>query len=398
MSTFLADNQYLAIKPETTAGTAVIPTVFVPLVSENIKTTVNHSVDRRMKGVSWKGNDLLRGNRVHEGEVVILADPDNLGHILNMVMTKGSTTGDATNGYTHPFTVGAGDTYTFEISKGAYAQRYFGVYVDEMRIAFVDGQMQITISIKAMGQVSVGQLGVALTGAGMTSIVFDDNYDINPTRGLVVNDVLVIGTDEVTITSINADGVTVGFASTSLTYSIGEQIYLKALTVSNPTLQDPLYLGNTLIGIGATESAATTAAGSRSTATPVYDLEISIKNNLFAQNGSSRFDPVQIIPRTREAMITLRQLLETENQRTAYLNRTKQAITLIATGKNINPDFSTSESLTLKFNNVKLVESDNALEVGELIADQQQFEALYDEGDAVAMTASLINRTAAASY
>ena len=395
--TYLADNQYLAIKPESTAGDAVIPTIFVPLVSESVKTVLNHSVDRRMKGNNWQGNDLLRGNRSHEGEITILADPDNLGHVLNMLMTKGSTTGDATDGYTHPFTVGNGDSYTFEIGKGAYAQRYFGVHIEEARISFVDGQMQVTMLIKAMGQVSTAQLAIAASGA-VTSLTLDNNYDIAPNRGFVVGDVVVIGTDEVTLTSVGSNGTDIGFTSTSLTYSIGEEIYLKPLTVSNPTLQDPFYLGNVLVGLGADESAATTASQDRATATPIYDLEIVVKNNLFSQNGSSRFDPVQIIPRTRQAGITLKQLLSSEDQRTAALHRTKQAITLNVTGKNINPDFSTSETLTLKFNNVKLIESDNVLEVGELIKDEQSFEALYDDSDAAAMSATLVNRTAATAY
>ncbi len=392
MSEFLSDSQSLAIGIETTAGVAVIPDIFVPLVSENVKTVVNHVADRRMKGHAWKANDLLRGNRSHEGEIVILGDADNLSHILNMVMTKGSTSGDATNGFTHPFTVGAGDTYTFEISKGAYTQRYYGVYIDELTISFQDGQMQLSLSIRAMGQVSVGQLGVAIAGAG-TTLILDDKYDITPNRGYVVGDSFIVNSDTVEITGVETDGITLTFDSVSITASIGDEVHLVPLTVTNPTLEDPLYLGNCLVGIGATESAATTAAGSRATASKIYDLDIVIKNNLFSQNGSSRFDPVQIIPRTREAMVTLKQLLTTDEQRTNFLHREKQAITIICKGKNINPDFSTFELLTMKFNNVKLIESDNALEVGELIADSQEYEVLYDDGDAKAMTVDLINNT-----
>lgn len=397
MTTYLSDSQYLAIKPEATPGTAVLPTIFVPLVSENIKTNVNHSADRRMKGVSWKGNDLLRGNRTHEGDIVILCDPDNLGHILNLAMAKGSTTGDATNGYTHPFTTGAGKSYTFEISKGAYAMRLFGVYIEEVKISFSDGQMQATLSITAMGQFSVGELGVALSGS-VTTLTFDDNYDINPTRGLAVGDVVTIGTDNLTILTIAANGYGITFTSTPLTYSVGEQIYLKPLTVSNPTLQDPFYMGNVLVGVGVDETAATTAASTRATATPVYDVEISFKTNPFKKNGTSRFDPTQIIPGTREATITLSRLLENENQRTAFLSRTKQAITLVATGKNIKTDFTTFELLTMKFYKVKLVENENALSVGELIYDKQTFEVLYDDVAAKAMDVTLINRTAGTVY
>jgi len=394
---YLSDNAYLAIGVETTAGVAVIPDVFVPLMSESVKTVLNHSADRRMKGLNWKANDLLRGNRMHEGQITILADADNLGHVLNMVMTKGTTTGDATDGYTHPFTVGAGDTYTFEIKKGNFVKRYFGVYVDEVKIGFQDGQMTLTLTISAMGQVSVASVGIALSGA-VTSLTLEDNYDIQPNRGLVVGDVITVGGVDVTLTSVDAGGYAVGFTSTSITAATGSSVVLKPLTVSNPALSDPFYLGNTLFGFGVDESAATTASGARSTATPVYDVEITIKNNLFKQNGSNRFDPAKIVPQTREAQITITQLLEDEEQMQFWLNRTKQAITMVALGQNINPDFSTQEKLTLKFNNVKLLEGEAPLEVGSLIKYVQNFEVLYDNSDAAAMSASLINNTAAADY
>lgn len=394
---YLADNAYLAIKPESAAGTPIIPTVFVPLVSADVKTVTNHVVDQRMKGISWKGNDLLRGNRMHEGEIVVLADPDMLGHFMNMFMLKGSTTGNGTDGYTHPFTVGQGDTYTFEIKKGIYAQRFFGVYIEEMKFDFNEGQLQITMQIKAMGQFSIGKLGVALSGS-VTALVFDDDYDISPNRGLVVGDVIVIGSNEITLTSVNANGIGVGFASTSLTYSVGEEIYLKPLTVSNPTLQDPLYFGNFLVGFGVDEAAATTAAGSRSTATPVYDMEIVLKAPLFVSNGSNRMDPVQIVRKTPEGQITLKRLLENENQRQKFLSREQQAIVMIAYGKFIKSDFTTQEKFTLIFNNVKLIENENALEVGELIRDEQSFEILYDDGDGQAMEAEIVNRTAGTAY
>lgn len=394
---YLADNSYLAIKPESTAGVAVIPTNFVPLISESIKTIVNHSPDRRMKGIDWKSSDLLRGNRMHEGEVVVLGDPDTLGHFLNMVLLKGSTTGDA-NGYTHPFTVGNSDSYTFEIKKGVYVQRYFGVKVDELKLEFSDGQLQITASIKAMGQFSIGSVGVALTGAGMTSLVLDDTYDIAPNRGLVVGDVININGTDVTLTSVSSDGITVGFSSTTITASVGASVYLKPQTASIASLQDPFYFGNLLVGLGADESAATTAAGSRSTATPIYDLSITLKNNLFAQNGSSRIDPVQIVTRTKEAQIAMKQLFENVAQRQKFYERTKQAIVIKAFGKFIKSDFTTQELLTLIFNNVKLLENDNAIEVGELIADTQEFEVLYDTGDAQAMEATLVNRSAGSVY
>lgn len=398
-ATYLSDNSYLAIGEEATAGTAVIPSNFVPLISADVKTVVNHTADRRMKGIDWKSTGLLRGNRTHEGEIVILGDPDTLGHCLNMVMNKASTSGNGTDGYTHTFNVGAPSSYTFDIKKGQYVQRYFGVYVNEMKVEFVDGQMQITLSIMAMGQFSVATLGVALTGAGMTAITMDDEYDIAPNRGLVTNDVLAVGLTaggytNVTLTSVNANGIGVGFSSTSLTAAVGKSLYLVPQNPSFATLQDPFYLGNLLAGFGATASASATAAGSRSTATVLYDLVITIKNNLFAQNGSNRFDPAQILIGTKEAQVSCKQLFTDNLQRQAWQDRTKQAITLIFLGKFIKTDFTTQEKLTLTLNNVKLVTNDNGIKIGEYIMDDQSFEVNYDTGDSQAMQAVLVNRTA----
>jgi len=57
---YLTDNSYLALKVETTPGTAVTPNIFIPLVSENIKSDVAYKADRRMKGLSWKSDDYYK--------------------------------------------------------------------------------------------------------------------------------------------------------------------------------------------------------------------------------------------------------------------------------------------------------------------------------------------------
>ncbi len=395
---YLADNSYLAIKPEATAGTAVIPDTFVPLVSESMNTTVNYEADRRMKGLDWKSDDLLRGNRTHGGNVTVLGDANVVAHFLNMVMKKGLTTGDATDGYTHPFTVDAPKTYTFEIKKGLYAQRFFGVMINTLGLTFDNGRLQLSADIMAQGQFSVASVGVALTGAGMTSLTLDDEYDVTPNRGLVVGDKIAVGGVQLTLTSVSSNGRDVGFASTTVTAPIGAPVYLVPQTVSMPAFREPLLIGNALVGVGEDSAAATAAAASRATATEVFDLSITLNNNLVAQNGSSRIDPFTIMTGSKEAQITLNHLFEDVSQRQAFLDRVKQAITIVITGKKINPDFSTSEKLTLTFYNVKLMANDNAIAVGSHIVDAQNFEVLYDVSDGEAMDAEVVNETAGTAY
>lgn len=397
-ATYLSDNSYLAIGEESVAGTAVIPSNFVPLISENIKTIVNHTADRRMKGVSWKTTGVLRGNRTHEGDIVVLGDPDTLGHFLNMVFNKASDSG-STPTYTHTFNVGSPSSYTFDIKKGAYVQRFFGVYVEKLKIDFQDGQMQLTVSISAMGQFSTATLGVALTGAGMTAATFDDEYDIAPARGLVAADVLAVGLTaggftNVTLLTVTAAQSGVTFASTSLTSAVGVPLYLVPQTPSFATLSDPFYFGNLFAGFGAATAAAATAAGARSTATAIYDLTITFTNNLFKANGSSRFDPVQIMVGTQEAQIQLKQLFQTVAQKQDWQDRVKQALTLVFYGKMTDTAMTAPEKLTLTFNNIKLIDHANEIKVGEFIMDDESFEVLYDTSDSQAVQAILINKTA----
>lgn len=395
---YLANESYLAIKPEATPGTPVKPTIFIPLVSEDVKTVVNYQADKRMKGMAWKSDDLLRGNRSHEGTIVVLGDPDTLGHLLNMVMTKGSTTGSAGDGYTHPFTVGDGKSYTFEIKKGAYSQRYFGVKIDELTIEFKDGQMEVSLAIKATGQFSIASLGVALTGSGMTEAVFDDTYDIAPTRGLVAGDVINVGGVDLTLLTVEADGVTVTFASSDVTASIGDAVTLKPQTVTLGTFSDPFYFGNMIVGFGADIAEAIGNTADRADAKMVHEMKIVLKSNLLAQNGTNRMDPYQILPRTKEAQLEIKQLFAGAEQRQAWLDRKQQAISIVGLGKFIKSDFTTQEKVTFNFPNVKLTDNDNKIEVGEYILDDQKFEVLYDSAEAMAMEVELINKTADTAY
>jgi hypothetical protein len=353
-----------------------------------------------MKGLSWKSDDLLPGDRKHEGDIVVYADADNLGHLLNMTLSKGSTTGGA-SGYTHPFVVGEPDSYTMEIQKGPFAVRYFGVKADSLRLEFEDGLLKATTTIKARGQFSVATLKETLNGS-VTSLKLEHNYDDRPNTGLVVGDTITLKLDsgayqDIVITSVNTDGETIGFGALSITAAAGNPIYLKAKTPSYTGLSKPLMRGDTLVGIASTSALATTNAGSKATATPIYDLVIDIKNNLFDAPATGSKDPYQLLTQLRESQITISRLFESEDQRQKWFDMTKQAITIITLGSVITGG-STKEQLTIKFHKVKLLENNYTAELGSLIQEDQSFEALYDAGDAMALEVSLVNKTAGTSY
>ena len=399
MTNYISDTSYLALKVETTDGTAVKPDTFVPFVSESVKTNLNITADRRFKGNNWKSDDVLKGIRTHEGDIVVMGDVETLAHMFNMLYLKDTTTGDAT-GYTHPFEPGSPKSYTIEFSKGNYAQRYFGVKADQLKIEFVDGKCQASLSIKAKGQFSIGTLKTALAGAS-TAIVLEHTYDQRPTDGLAIGDVLSVldntgAWKDVTITGIT-DTETVAFGSTSITADAGNTVILKPQTPSYTTIKEPLYLGCTLVGVGVDTTAADTAAATRATATPFYEFSLVLKNNLLDAPTFGSQDPLKLLPQTLEGELTVSQLFEDQEQRLNWLNMVKQALTLISTGSLIAGG-TNYEKLTIKLHKIKTITNDEPLEVGQYIFDKQVFEVLYDASDAKSIEVDIINAKAGTVY
>lgn len=392
MSIVLSDKNYVALIPQTSASAPVIPSNFFPLVSESLKADPGISADRRIKGLNWKADEVLQGERKIAGDLVFLADADSLAHIFNMMYLKGSTTGDGTVGYTHPFTVGDGKSYSVEISRGIYAQRTWGVRGDSLKLDFADNNMQATLSIMGLGQFSVASLAVALSGS-VTSLVLSTASSPRPSDGLCVGDVIAIGGTNLTLTSVNSDGKTLGFSSTSVTASAGASIFLLAQTPSYLSTL-PLTMEETLIGVAATSSAAVTAAAAKSTATPAYNFSLTLKNNsvsaaMWATGGSAG-----IFAGVREGQVELSTLFTDPTIYKDWIECVKQAITLIAKGAIIKTDGTTSEKLTINLHKVKLTADDQALTAGDYVYDKQTGEVLYDGGDTAAIDITVVDRTA----
>jgi len=398
MTNYLGDKSYLAIKVEATENTPIKPDVFIPLIKGDIVSILNREPDNRMAGLDWKSDDLLKGRHTHEGTLELYCDADTLGHILNMTYKKGVTAGDAANGYTHPFTAADPKSYTIEIQKGLYAQRFWGVKADNLRLEFDNNKMKATIDVKAVGQVSTGKLEVALTGAGMTEVVLQQDYVRNPTEGLKVGDVITVGGVDVELTGVEADGVTVTFAAETITAAKGDSVYLKAQDYSYVASQEPLFEGDALVGVGADDTAADTAAESKATATPFQEFILNLKNNLLQQATTGQHDPIKLLPQVKEGQVTTKKLFENVDQHEKWLALDKQAMTIVVKGKFIKDDRTTWELLTVNLYKIKLNPNVNAVNVGEYIYDEQTFEILYDRGDGKAIAIDLVNNTSGADY
>lgn len=397
---YIADRGYIAIKPEASEGVAVIPNTFLPVDSAEFETDLGLSADRRMQGLQWETNGLSYGPRSHKGTLKFWCDPIVIGYLLDMALLLGSETGNGTDGYTHPFTPEGFQSYTIEIARGPYAQRFFGVRVNELKLMFEDGKMKCEIAVEAMGMVSAQTLAANLTGASSTSVQLSQNYDLFPNNGLVATDQLVIGADTVneetaTIQSINANGFAVTVSSAvANSHTAGEGIYLKAQTPSFSALPNPIMFGDVLVGFGADASAATTAAASKSTATPVHELELTFSNNLLAAPTTTSRSPYRLLPQQRSCVVTIKQLFSSPEQHRKWMEIEKQAICIVAYGKVINVSTPTRNKLTWTLHKALLESDKQPLTIGEFIMEEQTYRAAYDSSDAKAITVSLVNTKA----
>lgn len=400
MTYYVADDNYVAIKAETTEGTAVIPDTFLPVESHDLATAMNFAADRRIQGIAWETNSLSPGQRQQAGNIKFWGDPTTIGYVLDMFLKLGSSSGSAGDGYTHPFTAEDPQSYTVEVSKGPYAQRFFGVKGDELELMFEDDKLKANMSLQAMGQVSVMSLLSAVTDNVSNALDFNQDYDLEPTKGLVAGDQLVIdqglGTQEtVTIASVDANGYGVALTGTvTESHAQNAVVYLKKQTASFATLPAPLRFGDLFAGFSTTAALALTAAGSRTTSTPIHEWSLTFSNNLLAAPTSQGRDPQKLLPQVRSCVVTIKQLFATPVQRQKWLEQIKQGLAFIIYGKVINATTPTRNKLTIELHNALLETNEEPMNVGEYIMYEQTFRAAYDSSDAKAITVELVNTKA----
>lgn len=392
---YLSDKAYMAIGKQTDANTPVIPSVFVPILEEDLSSDPNNERVKQIVGINWKSNLILQGIRKHSGKVKILAHPEMVGHFLNMTLKKGETTGDAATGYTHPFTVDESSYYTIEILKGNAVHRFIGCKIDKLSLGVDGGNLVIDADIIANAKLNYGTLKTALTGAGMVSVVFDEKYDPEPCFGLVATDVIQVWNNgvatDVVVASVAADKKSITCSATTVTGSQGALITLKAQTPSYSDLKRPFKLGQCLLGLGADITAALSAAGAYATATPVDELKLDLDNAIVERNASGKNDPV-LLPGIPDATLTLKKLFERAEDIQQLYDIAKKACVLIFTGDEIAT--GVYAKLTIKLYNIKPKKVDNKTKVGEYVYDESEFYVEYDNSDAKAVEITLLNDVA----
>lgn len=384
MPTRLSNLGYFAVKKQSDIDTADTPDVYVPIYSESFNTLVNLDADNPIAGNKAAIFQHIQGVRHHLGEAQVLAEPNTAGYIMDMLLTKGTTTGGG-DPYTHPFTLSPTtdpNWYTVDIAKGQIVYRFIGVGCYELGHEFSDNKMMFNLSLAAKKSFIVREVSSLDTD----TLTLKTNYDPSPTTGLVAGDLVRLfkadgSTVDLVVESVDS-ATQVTFTTTPTGAADGDYIALRPATPSF-SLVTPFLWSRTEFRFGATASAALSA-----THTPLEPGSVfTLKHNFNENEGEKRsgsFDPAELTRTLGEAELNVKVKFDTPEDMHRFLTNTKRACV-------VRMFSGTGHELRVTLNNIKFTENPVELETGELIYAEGPMMAEYDSSDAQVFDVKVLN-------
>lgn len=230
-----ANYGYLSLIKESTAGTAVTPTNYLRLISENIVPNFGVSPVQEISGDRERNIRSIQNNVEIGGDVEFFVEPKMVGHFLRSLFGAPTTqTLTAATAFRHTFLVSDTPlTYTFDIkpANAPWVHRYFGVYVTKLSFEPEENKLKCTATL--MPRKAFIQARVTTAASSGTSL------DLDQTSGLTTSDTIIVLQKE--------DGYT-----TIAEYTIAAVNSETNLTVS--TISDTLEVGDIVVIKKATES------------------------------------------------------------------------------------------------------------------------------------------------
>lgn len=395
----IANLGYCGLKLEATKGTPLQPDTFVPLYSEDVAINVNLDDDNPIVGIREARYQSFLGQEDYMGTIKVLAEPKTLPHFLNMILKKGASTGDATTGYTHPFTLGDSvKSYTIEFLKGNIPFRFFGVEAKNITPSFEENKMVLNVAISALGCFST----VKIKSASATTVVLEDSERTDPTKGLTTSDSLrlydvSVGTyEDVTISDINADGKTLTVSTIAGTYIEGDIAWLKPLTPSY-TIVAPFNWGRTEFRFGADAATALSATQTRIEKGSNWNLVHAMEEDAGAKR-SGDFRPAALIRAQGDIEVNIKKFFKDGQEQNRFLQHLTHALVVRHySSAHAGTDLTEAE-LRVTINEYNIKENPVPLSSGEIVYNNLVLIPKYKTADTQMFDVKIVNSLAGATY
>ncbi len=256
---------YGAIIKETTAGTPVKPTNYFRFESESIVTgyesetlpTIQNS--RSLNLVKAKGK-----NAAPTGTISLPVQMPTIGMFLTGSLGAPSSSGPVDSVYTHEFTSNAAGTiatYTVDIGNTdlTYVRRYVGCRFGGIKFSIKNNVWYAEFTLMARYAFNSAKIA-ANTTAPTTTVTLDS------THGITTSDTLTLGLDtaneeDVTVSNVNADGITLTTSATAKNHTAGDLVVIKSSSPSYSTATHTFeWMGGTTTKVGTTLAGAASSS------------------------------------------------------------------------------------------------------------------------------------------
>lgn len=379
---------YFALKKQTDPNTPNIPDDYVPLYAESIKTDGHLQEQDPITGQKFGTYNVLPGQRDHMGSVTIMAEPNTIAKVHDMLLSKGSTTGSGP--YTQPYTLSTlvnPNSYTVDISTGNLVKRYWGVGASSISPDFQNNEIRAKIDISALGSF----LGREIASITTTTLVLTTTYDPTPNKGLVVGDLVRVyksatgATLDTTIATVNADGVTITLGDSAAAFATGDMIYLRPATPSF-TLLTPFLWSNTEFRFGATATAALSATQTQLDSGTSFE----IAHDFAKKEGEKRsggLDPASLVRALGAAKFNIKKFFDGPEDVQLFNALAKRAVVIRMFSGNTR-----QYEWRVTFNNIKTPNPVATIKNGgEINYSEFDYVVQYDPTDGQALDVKVIN-------
>lgn len=378
----LSNLGYCMIKKEAPKGTAVIPTTGLPLYSETLSTNLNFDSSEEIIGIKAAIHHSYMGQRDYTGQLVMLAEPNTMGLIFDMLLTHTGVTGSGP--YTHTYALSPTtnpNSYTVDILRGQVPYRYVGLEASSAALSYDKNKGVLTVGVSARGCFSAAKI----TNVATNVLTLDTTFGSNPTNGLVTGDNVTLylsggTTVNTTISSLTATTVTVTSAGSA---AAGDTLCLRALTPAL-SLLDPVMWARSEYRFGVDAATALT-----NTHTPIepgsggWTITHSFKDNK-GEKRSGSFDPASLIRTTGNAEIKTTQFFDSPNSERDFLLMTKNA--LVA-----RHFVGSNYEVRVTLNDLRAADKPNGIKAGEVIYDKFSWVSNYNDTDGQMFGVSIVN-------
>lgn len=390
MSEIVGNLGYLAFKKEAVKGVvAGTPNQFLPLYEENINTNANFVPQQVIYSGKHANYATLQGQRDHQGDALVMAEPNTTATLLDMLATKGTTTG--TDPYTHPYDFSATTnpkSYTVDVSLGNMVKRFWGLELSDIQPDFNNNEARWKIQLSALGSFQARTIQTVSTN----TLTLNTKYDPNPTLGLFAGDTVRVykksdGTTlDTTVTSVT-DGVTVVLGASAAAFAAGDIIHLRPATPSFNLLPTFLW-SKTEFHFGADATAALAAAQTRIEQGSAFDIMHPFEND----GGSKRsggLDPASLIRVASDATVSIKKYLDTPEDVQRWNDLEKRALVI----RMLSGD-SNQYECRIVFYNLTIDEASGNLKFNEVVYANETPKVNYDPTAGKAVSLTVINSRA----